>query len=139
MVMDILIAKCIKKIDATQYAYIRLNADRCRSASTSIRNINPKYNSTSAVLPRKPNCSPMAQKIKSVFCSGTNSFLVDVPFRKPLPVSPPEPIAIFDCHTLYPDIVLLPYPCLQVPGIHPARFAPAWYIFSLPGVFAIHF
>ena len=54
-------------------------------------------NSTTTVrLPRKPHSSPTVQKMKSVLCSGTKLNLVCVPSRKPLPLKPPEPIAIFD-------------------------------------------
>ena len=40
--------------------------------------------------------------MKSVLCSGTKLNLVCVPWRKPLPVRPPEPMAILDWLTLYP-------------------------------------
>ena len=51
-------------------------------------------------LPQKPKFSPTEVKIKSVCCSGTKSPWVCVPFKKPFPQKPPEPIAIFDCFTL---------------------------------------
>ena len=50
--------------------------------------------------PTNPCSSPTVQKMKSVSCSGTYFSLVCVPFRKPLPFNPPEPIAIFDWLTL---------------------------------------
>ena len=53
-------------------------------------------------LPTNPHSSPTVQKIKSVLCSGTKSNLVCVPFRKPFPKKPPDPIAILDCMRLYP-------------------------------------
>ena len=46
--------------------------------------------------PQKPSSSPIVQKIKSVSCSGTYFNLVCVPFKKPFPHKPPDPIAIFD-------------------------------------------
>ena len=44
--------------------------------------------------PTRPNSSEKAAKMKSVVRSGMNSRWVCVPFMKPLPVVPPEPIAI---------------------------------------------
>ena len=44
--------------------------------------------------PTKPHSSPTVQNIKSVSCSGTKLNLVCVPFKNPLPKTPPEPIAI---------------------------------------------
>ena len=44
--------------------------------------------------PRKPSSSPATVKTKSVCCSGTNWPVVWEPWKSPLPVSPPEPIAI---------------------------------------------
>ena len=44
--------------------------------------------------PTNPCSSPTVQKIKSVSCSGTYFSFVCVPFKKPLPKSPPDPMAI---------------------------------------------
>ena len=44
--------------------------------------------------PNRPNSSEKAAKMKSVVRSGMNSRCVWVPFMKPLPVMPPEPMAI---------------------------------------------
>ena len=46
--------------------------------------------------PRNPSSSAKTEKIKSVDCSGTKSSCDWEPFVRPLPVKPPEPIAIFD-------------------------------------------
>ena len=48
--------------------------------------------------PKKPNSSPNALKIKSVCCSGINCKFVSLPFNKPVPRRPPEPIAILLCN-----------------------------------------
>ena len=42
----------------------------------------------------------MVQKMKSVLCSGTKFMVVCVPFMKPWPNRPPEPMAILDWFTL---------------------------------------
>ena len=56
-----------------------------------IRNTNaPSSTST----PSRPNSSQKAAKMKSVVRSGMNSRCVCVPSMKPLPASPPEPIAL---------------------------------------------
>ena len=44
--------------------------------------------------PTKPSSSPATVKTKSVCCSGTNWPVVCVPWNRPWPSSPPEPIAI---------------------------------------------
>lgn len=44
--------------------------------------------------PRKPSSSPATVKTKSVCCSGTNWPVVWVPWKRPVPVSPPEPMAM---------------------------------------------
>ena len=48
--------------------------------------------------PKKPNSSPNALNIKSVCCSGINCKFVSLPFNKPVPRMPPEPIAILLCN-----------------------------------------
>ncbi len=53
-----------------------------------------------AAAPRKPSSSPATVKTKSVCCSGTNCPVVCVPWNRPLPVRPPEPIAILACAVL---------------------------------------
>ena len=55
---------------------------------------NYKNNSNTPAAPTKPSSSPTVQNMKSVSCSGTNLSFVCVPFKKPFPFSPPEPIAI---------------------------------------------
>ena len=52
--------------------------------------------------PVKPNCSEKIAKTKSVSFSGRKSKLLWEPSRKPLPFSPPEPIAILDWIIWYP-------------------------------------
>ena len=47
-----------------------------------------------------PGDITMVQKIKSVLCSGTKSYRVWVPFIKPFPQKPPDPMAILLCFTL---------------------------------------
>ena len=94
--IPILMAKWKKKIEATLLPYTRLKVELCRSANTIRRRIRNPNNNKTAEAPMNPCSSPTVQKIKSVSCSGTYFSLVCVPFRKPFPVSPPEPIAIFD-------------------------------------------
>ena len=48
--------------------------------------------------PTKPISSPAALKIKSVCCSGINCKFVNLPFRRPVPNNPPEPIPILLCN-----------------------------------------
>jgi len=83
-------------MDATPYPYIRLNSERCRSAIKIIRIIKARNSIITTIEPTNPHSSPTVQKMKSVLCSGTKLNLVYVPFKKPLPQNPPEPIAIFD-------------------------------------------
>ena len=45
----------------------------------------------------RPNSSPKTAKMKSVCRSGRKSRWVCVPLSQPLPVTPPEPIAIDAC------------------------------------------
>ena len=52
--------------------------------------------------PKNPNSSENNVKIKSVCFSGKNSKYPWVPFKKPLPVRPPEPTAILDWIIWYP-------------------------------------
>ena len=47
--------------------------------------------------PIKPNCSAKIENTKSVSFSGIKSKLDCEPPRKPLPLVPPDPIAILDC------------------------------------------
>ena len=49
-----------------------------------------------AAHPTKPNCSPSTLKIKSVCSSGKNERFVWEPLPKPLPPTPPLPIAVSD-------------------------------------------
>ena len=53
-----------------------------------------KKRRSTAAEPMKPSSSPTVQKMKSVSCSGTYLSLVCVPFMKPFPSRPPEPMAI---------------------------------------------
>ena len=63
--------------------------------NTGIKNMIKK-SEINNIDPVKPNCSEKIAKTKSVSFSGRKSRLLWEPSRKPLPLSPPEPIAIFD-------------------------------------------
>ena len=63
----------------------------------NILNIKIAYNISNKIEPIKPNSSEKSVNIKSVCFSGKNSKYPWVPFKKPLPVRPPDPTAIFDC------------------------------------------
>ena len=62
---------------------------------TGIKN-KTKKSEINNIDPVKPNCSEKIAKTKSVSFSGRKSKLLWEPSRKPLPLSPPEPIAILD-------------------------------------------
>lgn len=96
MVMPILIIKWNSRMPATPKPYILEKADRCRSDNDMIRIISIVNTIITNEDPRNPHSSPTVQKIKSVSCSGTKLYFVCVPCKKPFPVNPPEPIAIFD-------------------------------------------
>ena len=59
--------------------------------------------------PKKPNSSPNALKIKSVCCSGINCKFVSLPFNKPVPIRPPEPIAILPVSYTHLTLPTTPY------------------------------
>ena len=102
MVMPILMKRCMKMQQATQYPYILVNPSRLLSAFFIILHIRNMYRMITTHDPTNPHSSPMVQKMKSVLCSGTNPYVVCVPLRYPFPVRPPDPIAIIDWFTLYP-------------------------------------
>ena len=60
------------------------------------RHRNSANKPRTAAHPTKPNCSPSTLKIKSVCSSGKNERFVCEPFPKPLPPTPPLPIAVND-------------------------------------------
>ena len=93
---------CIKSAHATQYPYTLIVRSVCFSAALIILYISIKNTNTKPAEPTNPHSSPTVQNMKSVLCSGTILNLVWVPWRSPLPLSPPEPIAILDWWTLYP-------------------------------------
>ena len=92
--MPTLINKWKRNTLSTQYPYTRPNLKGCRSAKCINLNINARKSNKTPAEPRKPSSSPTVQKMKSVSCSGTNFNFVCVPFKKPLPCKPPEPMAI---------------------------------------------
>jgi hypothetical protein len=51
------------------------------------------------MLPTNPTRSARFENIKSVSCSGRKPRFASVVASKPLPVMPPEPMAIFDWAT----------------------------------------
>ena len=66
-------------------------------ASMSMRIKSAVYKARIISPPKKPSSSAMTEKIKSVRHSGKNCSLFCVPCKKPLPVMPPDPMAILDC------------------------------------------
>ena len=83
-----------RKILSTEYPQTLPKRYGCRSARWIRRSINARKRTSTPAEPRKPSSSPTVQKIKSVSCSGTYLSFVCVPLRNPLPLIPPEPIAI---------------------------------------------
>ena len=100
MVMLMFTAIWKKKIPTTLYAYTLEKVLLCLSAIRINLNKKNKYKPKNVNVPTNPNASPSDVKIKSVFCSGTYFPLVWVPFKKPLPQNPPDPMAILLCLTL---------------------------------------
>ena len=84
----------MKKLRLRAPANRRENTVGALAAMHSPRRINTVKPSASAATPAMPNSSAKAAKMKSVVRSGMNSRCVCVPLMKPLPVSPPEPMAI---------------------------------------------
>ena len=72
-------------------------------ASRAARNIRQTITANSpstTAPPTNPSSSPTTVKMKSVCCSGTYAPFVCEPPNSPWPVSPPLPIAIWDCSWL---------------------------------------
>src|SRR4051795_2516850 len=74
---------------------------RSRDAFATDRDstIRNRYNVSTTLTPTKPHSSPRTEKMKSVCRAGRYSRLTCVPCRNPLPVMPPEPVAILACVT----------------------------------------
>ena len=70
------------------------------AAVTKIRQIKIRKTKIIASEPTNPVASAQPEKIKSICATGTNCSCDCVAFPNPLPVSPPEPTAIFDWLTL---------------------------------------
>ena len=54
------------------------------------------------MIPKRPNSSPITEKIKSEWLSGIKSNWLWVPDKYPLPTKPPEPIAVLDWEIFQP-------------------------------------
>ena len=68
--MPILIEKWLKKIPKKLYPKILENFDLCLSLIIIIRIIKKTNSNIETKEPKNPISSPIAQKIKSVLCSG---------------------------------------------------------------------
>ena len=84
----------MKKIIATALAMRRPNSVLALAAIASPRHTSSTKQTIRVRLPTRPNSSENAAKMKSVVRSGMNSRCVCVPAMKPLPHTPPEPMAI---------------------------------------------
>ncbi|MNN61221.1 hypothetical protein D3C81_1764480 [compost metagenome] len=60
------------------------------------RPITNRYNASTIATPIQPNSSLSTENAKSVVCSGMKFKCDCEPNPQPLPVSPPEPMAILD-------------------------------------------
>ena len=67
---------------------------RARRPILQIRHNNSAKSEMVKPAPIIPNCSPMAEKMKSVDCTGMNPPLVRGPCKKPFPVIPPVDTAL---------------------------------------------
>src|SRR5260370_25647770 len=74
----------------------RSRADFATASDSRTRN---RYNVNTTLTPTEPHSSPRTEKMKSVCRAGRYSRLTCVPCRNPLPVMPPDPLAIFACIT----------------------------------------
>ena len=54
----------------------------------------PAYKASSAITPKNPSSSASTQKMKSVGASGRMPSVCCVPWNRPLPNRPPDPMAI---------------------------------------------
>ncbi len=55
-----------------------------------------RYRASRVITPIQPHSSLSTEKMKSVVCSGRKSRCAWLPCPQPLPLKPPEPIAILD-------------------------------------------
>ncbi len=80
-----------------------LNESLARDATRITRRKRRRKSASATVTPRKPSSSPTTAKMKSVCCSGRKAPRFCVPSVNPFPSHPPDPIAICDWITWYPD------------------------------------
>ena len=88
-------------IDSTPTQISVPSGSRASWAVRQIRQAMIDRRASRVPAPMKPSSSPTAVKMKSVCCSGTMSSRVWVPLNRPVPVRPPEPMAILACSRLY--------------------------------------
>ncbi|MNN56440.1 hypothetical protein D3C81_1713710 [compost metagenome] len=110
----------MKKISVIAPASKRLNKVGAFAAIIMLRPINSKYRKSNTQLPIRPNSSENTAKMKSVVRSGMNSRCACVPLSQPLPVMPPEPIAIVDW------MIWKPLPSGSVVGSISVSTRPRW-------------
>ena len=84
----------------TPAATSRPKASSAREAIRSPRHSTTPSSPMIDPAPTRPSSSPATVNTKSVCCSGMNRPVVWVPWNSPLPVSPPEPMAIRACRVL---------------------------------------
>jgi len=94
LTMPMLTNAYVNQLSVMAPASKRVNTVGASAAIISPRKIRNVKPSTRLTPPIRPNSSENAAKMKSVVRSGMNSRCVCVPFMKPLPSTPPEPMAI---------------------------------------------
>ena len=99
IVMPTLMMTCTNQLPARPKATRLAKESLARVATRMIRRNRKRKRTNAVVTPRNPSSSPTTAKMKSVCCSGRNASRFCVPCVYPLPVRPPEPIAIRDCST----------------------------------------
>jgi hypothetical protein len=88
-----------RKMVETPTAIRTPNRSREMVATWRMRQTSRKKSKRSTMLPTKPTLSARLEKMKSVWSSGRKPRFASVWASRPLPVIPPEPIAILDCAT----------------------------------------
>ena len=83
-------------IEASPAANSVPNGSRERQPDTRIRHRSSANRPNRTIAPMKPSSSARIANTKSVVWTGRKSPCAWVPFVRPLPIQPPEPMAIWD-------------------------------------------